>query len=109
MTEDNQIQRIFHPFREAKAPKGFTDQVMAQVNSAGTAKPSLIRMFGFGGAPGRWAWAGGLALAASVALMISPRQAPPTITKTDLSIYLADSNQEEEETDLGTQIESYFL
>ena len=109
MNEDNQIQKIFRPFREAKAPEGFTDQVMARVNRAGTPKQSWIKTFGFGGAPGRWAWAGGLALAASVAVMISPRQAPPTITKADLSIYLADSNQEEEEADLGTQIESCFL
>ncbi len=109
MNEDNQIQKIFRPFREAKAPEGFTDQVMARVNSAGAPKQWRVKMFGFGAVPGRWAWAGGLALAASVALMISPRQTPPTITKTDLSIYLADSNQEEEEAGLGTRIESYFL
>lgn len=109
MNEDNQIQKIFHPFRQAKAPEGFTDQVMARVDRAGTLKQSWLKSVGFGDTSGRWAWAGGLALAAAVAIVILPRQTPQTGTKADLSIYLADSNQEEEEAGLGTRIESYFL
>ena len=109
MNDDPLIDKIFTPFREAKAPMGFTDQVMARLTTETTPARSWLNILGFGGTPRRWAWAGGLALAASLALMIPHRQSPQPFTKADMSIYLADSNQIEEEADLGTQIESYFL
>jgi len=109
MNENEPIQKIFRPFREAKAPSGFTDRVMARLGEEETPARSWVRILGLSGAPGRWAWAGGLAVAASVALMIPHPQTPQPLGKVDVSIYLADSNQIEEEADLGTQIESYFL
>lgn len=108
MNDDPLIDQLFTPFREAKAPPGFTQKVMTRLKTEPMATRSWVRLFGFGGASGRWAWAGGLALAASVMLMISHRQTPPS-SQADISIYLADSSQLEEEADLGTQIESYFL
>lgn len=108
MNDDPLIDKIFAPFRKAKAPPGFTQSVMTRLEAETMDSRSWVRFFGFGGTTGRWAWAGGLALAASVMLMISHRQTP-TSSPADISIYLADSNQLEEEVDLGTRIESYFL
>lgn len=109
MNDDPLIDKIFTPFREAKAPSGFTQRVMTRLKTETMASHPWVHFFGFGGTSGRWAWAGGLALAASVMLMIPQKQTTAPSSPADLSIYLADSNQIEEEADLGTQIESYFL
>lgn len=109
MNDDLPIQKLFQPFREAKAPGGFADRVMTRVNDETAHGHSWLRAIGLGGATGRWAWAGGLALAASVAILIPRRQTFQPFTNTDLPIYLADSAHIEEEANLGTQIEDYFL
>lgn len=103
MNDDLPIQKLFHPFREAKAPEGFADKVMANIFSKETPARRSSKPFG------RWAWAGGLALAASVALMVSHKPAPPPIANVDLSFYLSDTTTLEEDANLGTEIESYFL
>ena len=108
MNDDTPIKEIFHPFREAKAPEGFTDKVMTRLQTETApnhTRKSFLKFMG----PTRWVCGGGLALAASLAIMVPRWQNPDVVAKTDLSIYLADSNQVEEEADLGTQIESYFL
>jgi hypothetical protein len=109
MNDDLPILKLFQPFREAKAPEGFADRVMARVHDETTPARSWLRSFGFGRAAGRWAWAGGLAMAASVAIMVHHRKTPQPFTNADLPIYLADSSHLEEEANLGTQIEAYFL
>ena len=109
MNDDLPIKELFRPFREAKAPQGFADRVMARVTAELAPGHSWLHFFGLHGAAGRWAWAGGLAVAASVAMMILPSQPSLSVAPPDLSIYLADSSPLEEETNLGNQIEDYFL
>jgi hypothetical protein len=108
MNDDMPIKELFRPFREAKAPQGFADRVMARVKAELAPGHSWLHFFGLHGAAGRWAWAGGLAVAASVAMMIPSHLSPP-VPSPDLSIYLADSSPLEDEPNLGTQIEDYFL
>ncbi|MBK8576719.1 MAG: hypothetical protein IPN90_13945 [Elusimicrobia bacterium] len=103
MNDDLPIQQLFQPFREIKAPEGFADKVMANILSEAPPVQRSSRSWG------RWVWTGGLALAASLFLMVSFLKAPPPVSKMDLSLYLADTNTVEEEIDLGTEIESYFL
>lgn len=109
MNDDANIRNLFQPFREAKAPRGFEARVMAQVRAERAPIRSWANRLGLDHAFGRWVWAGGFALAASIAVMIPRDQGPRPFTKTDLSIYLADSTHLEEEADLGTGIESYYL
>lgn len=109
MNDDAPTQKLFQPFREAKAPAGFDARVMARVREEGTPGRSWTVRLGLNGALGRWVWAGGFALAASMAVMIPRDRGPRPFTKADLSIYLADSTHVEEEADLGTGIERYFL
>lgn len=109
MNDDLPIKKLFQPFREAKAPEGFADRVLRRAKTDTAPGRSWLRFFGLGGTTGRWAWAGGLALAASVAILIPHRQALQPFTEADLPIYLADSTHLEEEANLGTQIEAYFL
>lgn len=109
MNNDLPIHKLFQPFREAKAPDGFADRVLARLNADTAPGRSWLRFFGLDGVARRWAWAGGLALAASVAILVPRRRIPQPFTEADLPIYLADSSHLEEEANLGTQIEVYFL
>jgi hypothetical protein len=102
MNDDLPIQKLFHPFRDAKAPEGFTDKVMAHILSESSPRRSPMHFR-------RWVWTAGLALAASVILMVTHTRAPSSESNMDLSIYLADTNAVEEDGSLGTEIESYFL
>ena len=108
MNDDIPIKELFRPFREAKAPQGFADRVMARVTAELAPGHSWLHFFGLHGAAGRWAWAGGLAVAAAVAMMIPSHLSPP-VPSPDLSSYLADSSLLEAEPNLGTQIEDSFL
>jgi anti-sigma factor RsiW len=94
---------IFHSFRDALAPAGFAERVMAQVES--TPRSPWWAPLGFR----RWAWAGGLAFAGTIFLLL-PRHAGPRPTSgADLTLDLAYSSNPEEEAGFGTGIEENFL
>lgn len=104
---------IFNAFREAQAPPHFTEKVMTKIQAEPTLFARVWNALWPKPAFARWTLASGLALATALTLWLPPRATPPqqlsSHPQTSLSIYLADTTTAEEELQLGTTIEAYFL
>ena len=120
MKNDDPRDPLFAVFREAQAPPRFCANVMDRIrHETECARSGEFVVAGkkglrwvldlFKSPRARWVWAA-VPAAAGAAYFLLPRPAVTvSVTRTDVSFYLADSATVEDEAVLGTDIESIFL
>jgi anti-sigma factor RsiW len=100
---------LFQTFREAQAPLGFTNRVMDRLQSEPTPFRRWWNSLWVKPAFGRWALASGLVLATALTLWMPRNPKIQPVDTTNISIYFSDANTLEDDVQLGTKIEEYFL
>jgi anti-sigma factor RsiW len=100
---------FFQPFREAQAPLGFTSKVMTRLQNEPKSLRHWWNALWVKPAFGRWAMASGLVLATALTLWMPRNPKIQSMETTNVSIYFSESNTVEDDVQLGTKIEEYFL
>jgi anti-sigma factor RsiW len=122
LAEWERIVEAAFPARDAAAPVGFTDSVMARITEEAPSRAlwrRWLHRLGLTQPFGQAAWTGGLALAAALVLwgpavrektfapvIVAQAASPETPLETD---FWQDIDTDDESPGLGTGIEEYFL